>query len=209
MKKLSQSIQGKNMKDILGERKLILASSSPRRVEILRKERIEFEIKIPPSFKEESASSDPVEHVLTLSQEKTLSVSPQVEEGIILGADTIVVLDGEIIGKPQNKEEAFLILKKLSGKTHKVYTGITLLNKYNEKMISAYDCTGVKFNQLEDEKIMAYINTGEPMDKAGAYGIQGMGSFLVERIEGNLDNVIGLSTNKLKEMLIKVIKNDG
>ena len=149
-----------------------------------------------------------MEHVLTLSKEKAQSVSHQIDKGIILGADTIVVLDGEIMGKPQNKEEAFLILKKLSGKTHKVYTGITLLNKYNEKMISAYDCTEVKFNQLEDEKIMAYINTGEPMDKAGAYGIQGMGSFLVERIEGNLDNVIGLPTGKLKEMLIKVIKND-
>jgi len=206
MKKLSCSIPGKSIKEILGERKLILASSSPRRVEILKKEKIEFEIKIPPNFKEESTSSDPVEHVLTLSQEKALKVSPQVEEGIILGADTIVVLDGEIMGKPQNKEEAFLILKKLSGKIHKVYTGITLLNKYNGKTISDYDSTKVSFNQLDDERIKAYINTGEPMDKAGAYGIQGMGSFLVEKIEGNLDNVIGLPTGKLKEMLIKVIK---
>jgi septum formation protein len=205
MKKLDLSIQKQSIKELLGERKLILASSSPRRADILGREGVEFEIKPPPNIKEESAASDPVEHVLLLSKEKAQSVSRQVEEGIILGADTIVVLDGEIMGKPQNKEEAFFILKKLSGNTHRVYTGITLLNKYNGKMISDYDCTEVKFNQLEDEKIVAYIETGEPMDKAGAYGIQGMGSFLVDSIQGNLDNVIGLPTDKLKEMLIKVI----
>jgi septum formation protein len=205
MKKLDLSIQKKSTKELLRERKLILASSSPRRADILGREGVEFEIILPPNIKEESATSDPVEHVLLLSKEKALSVSQQVEEGIILGADTIVVLDGEIMGKPQNKEEAFFILKKLSGKTHRVYTGITLLNKYNGKMVSDYDCTEVKFNQLEDEKIVAYIKTGESMDKAGAYGIQGMGSFLVERIHGSLDNVIGLPTGKLKEMLIKVI----
>jgi septum formation protein len=205
MKKLDLSIQKQSIKELLGERKLILASSSPRRADILGREGVEFEIKPPPNIKEESAASDPVEHVLLLSKEKAQSVSRQVEEGIILGADTIVVLDGEIMGKPQNKEEAFFILKKLSGKKHRVYTGITLLNKHNGKMISDYDCTEVKFNQLEDEKIVAYIETGEPMDKAGAYGIQGMGSFLVDSIQGNLDNVIGLPTDKLKEMLIKVI----
>jgi septum formation protein len=205
MKKLDLSIQKQSIKELLGERKLILASSSPRRADILGREGVEFEIKPPPNIKEESADSDPVEHVLLLSKEKALSVSQQVEEGIILGADTIVVLDEEIMGKPQNEEEAFIILKKLSGKTHRVYTGITLLNKYNGKMISDYDCTEVKFNQLEDEKIVDYIETGEPMDKAGAYGIQGMGNFLVESIQGSLDNVIGLPIDKLKEMLIKVI----
>jgi septum formation protein len=207
MKKLDLSIQKKSIKELLGERKLILASSSPRRADILRREGIEFDIKLPPNIKEESATSDPVEHVLLLSKEKTQSVSQQVEEGIILGADTIVVLDGEIMGKPQNEEEAFLILRKLSGKTHRVYTGVTLLNKYNGRTITDYDCTEVKFNQLEDERIVAYVETGEPMDKAGAYGIQGMGNFLVDYIQGSLDNVIGLPTDKLKEMLIKVISH--
>lgn len=205
MRKLSSSILNKSISEILGERKLILASSSPRRAEILKKEKIEFDIRFPPNINEESATYDPVEHVLTLSKEKALSVSRHMEEGIILGADTIVVLDGEIMGKPQDKDEAFLILKKLSGKTHKVYTGITLLNKYNGKTVSDYDCTEVEFNQLEDERVEAYINSGEPMDKAGAYGIQGMGSFLVRRINGNLDNVIGLPTGKLKEMIIWII----
>jgi len=205
MKKPAQSIQEKSIAELLGERKLILASRSPRRAEILKKAKVEFEIKIPPNLKEESSSSDPAELVLSLSRIKATSVSHQVGKTIILGADTIVVLDGEIMGKPQNKEEAFFILKKLSDRMHRVYTGITLVNKYNQKMVSDYDLTEVKFNQLDDEKIRSYIDTGEPMDKAGAYGIQGMGGFLVESIRGNLDNVIGLPTEKLKEMLIQIV----
>jgi len=205
MKKPDQSTNEKNISELLGERRLILASRSPRRAEILKREKVEFKIKIPPNLKEESSSSDPVEHVLSLSERKATSISHQVEEGIILGADTIVVLDGEIMGKPQNKKEAFSILKKLGGRMHKVYTGMTLVNRYNGRMISDYDLTEVKFNQLDEEKIRSYIDTGEPMDKAGAYGIQGMGGFLVENIRGSLDNVIGLPTEKLKEMLIQII----
>jgi septum formation protein len=205
MKKPAQSIQEKSINELLGERKLILASRSPRRAEILKREKVKFEVAIPLNLKEESSSSDPVEHVLSLSKRKATSVSHQVEKAIILGADTIVVLDSEIIGKPQNKEEAFSILKKLSDRMHRVYTGITLVDKYHGKTISDYDLTEVKFNKLDEEKIETYIDTGEPMDKAGAYGIQGMGGFLVESIRGNLDNVIGLPTGKLKEMLVQII----
>jgi septum formation protein len=199
-----QTTPQQSLKRILGERKLILASSSPRRKEILQREGIEFEIIHPSDIVEETWSSDPVEHVLILSQDKAESVSSAVGAGIILGADTVVVLDGEILGKPTDLEDAFIILKKLSGRTHKVYTGLTLLNKYNGKIISDSDCTGVTFNRLEEQKITSYIATGEPMDKAGAYGIQGMGSFLVEKIDGNLDNVIGLPVGKLREMLASV-----
>jgi len=195
----------KTLKQLLEGRKLILASRSPRRKEILEKEGVEFEIKFPSDIVEETSNSDPIEHVLILSRKKAESVSDPTDEGIVLGADTVVVLEGEILGKPQNSKEAFGMLKKLSGRMHRVYTGITLRNKYNGKTVSDYDCTEVRFNQLEDQKIAAYIDTGEPMDKAGAYGIQGMGSFLVESINGNLDNVIGLPTGKLKEMLIKII----
>ena len=205
MKKTTPTSKEKSITELLGERKLILASLSPRRADILKKAKVEFKIKISPNLKEEGSSSDPIEHVLALSKRKATSVSNQVGEAIILGADTVVVLDKEILGKPQNRKEAFLILKKLSGRTHRVYTGITLVNKYNGKMISGYELTEVKFNHLEDNKIVAYINTGEPMDKAGAYGIQGMGGFLVESIRGGLDNVIGLPTQKLKEMLVQII----
>jgi len=205
MKKTAQSTKEKSIAKLLGGRKLILASRSPRRAEILKKEKVEFEVKVPLNFIEESPSSNPMKHVLSLSKRKATSVFDQVEEAIILGADTIVVLDGEILGKPQNKEEAFFMLKRLSGRMHKVYTGITLVNKCNGKMISDYDLTEVKFNELGKEKILAYIDTGEPMDKAGAYGIQGMGGFLVESIRGSLDNVIGLPTEKLKQMLSQII----
>ena len=202
--KLGSTIPMMSLKQILGERKFILASSSPRRKEILQREEIEFEIIHPSDIVEETWSSDPVEHVLILSREKAESVSSGIDPGIILGADTVVVLDGEILGKPTDLEDALAILKKLSGRTHKVYTGLTLLNKYNGKIISAYDCTEVTFNRLEEQKINNYLATVEPMDKAGAYGIQGMGSFLVEKIDGNLDNVIGLPVGKLREMLALV-----
>lgn len=181
-----------------------MASSSPRRADILKMEKVKFEVKIPPDIREESESSDPVEHVLSVSRKKADSVSGRLRKAVVLGADTIVVLGGKIMGKPQDKTKAFSILKKLSGKTHRVYTGITLINKYSGKTVSDYDVTDVKFYDLEDEKILAYVDTGEPMDKAGAYGIQGMGGFLVETFRGNLDNVIGLPTEKLKEMLIRV-----
>ncbi len=193
------------MAELLGERKLILASRSPRRTDILKREKVEFAVKIPSDVEGGEASSDPAQHVLSLSRRKATSVSEDVEDAIVLGADTIVVLNGEILGKPQDRENAFSILKKLSGRTHRVYTGVTLVNKYNGKVVSDYDVTEVKFNQLDDEKIWAYIDTKEPMDKAGAYGIQGMGGFLVESIQGSLDNVIGLPTGKLKEMLAEII----
>jgi septum formation protein len=193
------------MAELLGERKLILASRSPRRADILRRENMEFVVKIPPDVEGGEASSDPAQHVLSLSRRKAACIAEEVENAIVLGADTIVVLDGEILGKPQDRENAFSILKKLSGRTHRVYTGVTLVNKYNGKVVSDYDVTEVKFNQLDEEKIWAYIDTKEPMDKAGAYGIQGMGGFLVESIQGSLDNVIGLPTGKLKEMLAEII----
>ena len=186
-------------------RKLVLASSSPRRAQILKKAGIDFEVRVPPEVEEDSPWSDPVKHVLSLSRAKAESVARQVKEGIILGADTIVVLDGEILGKPKDKKDAFSILTRLSGKTHTVFTGITLVNKYDNRTLSDYDSTEVTFNQLDRESIESYIDTGEPMDKAGAYGIQGMGSFLVTGIRGSLDNVIGLPTGKLKEMLKKII----
>lgn len=198
-------LENRSIADLLDKKRLILASSSPRRAQILTREKVGFEIKIPDSYKEENIFSDPVTHVLELSRRKAQSVADEVEDGIVLGADTIVVLDREILGKPKNKNGALSILKKLSGRMHQVYTGITLINKSTEKMISDYDVTKVKFNQLDEEEILNYIATGEPMDKAGAYGIQGMGSFLVDHIEGSLDNVIGLPTEKLQEMLSRIV----
>ncbi len=205
MTKPDQPDKPSGIAELLGQRKLVLASSSPRRAQILKRAKVEFEIRVPSNVNEETSSSDPVRHVLSLSAAKAQSVSDQVTEGIILGADTIVVLNGEILGKPQDEKDAFAILKRLSGKKHTVYTGVTLVNRSNRRIVSDYDSTEVTFNQLEEKSIRSYIRTGEPMDKAGAYGIQGMGNFLVKGIRGSLDNVIGLPTEKLKEMLKKII----
>jgi septum formation protein len=191
--------------DLVNRKKLILASSSPRRAEILTRERVRFQIKIPAGCDEQSIFSDPITHVLEVSRRKAQSVADQIEDGIILGADTIVVLDGEILGKPKDEDNALYLLKKLSGRIHQVYTGITLIEKPTGKAISDYDLTQVRFNQLDEAEIRDYIATGEPMDKAGAYGIQGMGNFLVDHIEGRLDNVIGLPTEKLRRMLDQIL----
>jgi septum formation protein len=189
---------------LLRGKKFILGSSSPRRAELLRKAGINFEVVVPENINEEQVSADPVSHVLELSRKKAESVAKRVGDSIILGADTIVVLDGEILGKPKDSDEAFKMLKKLSGMEHKVYTGISLVDKDKGRVLSGYQLTKVKFNQLKDKEMKDYIDTGEPLDKAGAYGIQGMGNFLVEKIEGDLDNVIGLPLRKLEELLIKI-----
>ena len=189
---------------LLNGKKFVLGSSSPRRAELLRKAGINFEVVVPENINEEQISADPVSHVLGLSRKKAESVAKRVKDSIILGADTIVVLDGEILGKPKDSDEAFKMLKKLSGMEHEVYTGISLVDKDKGRVISGYQLTKVKFNQLKDKEIKDYIDTGESLDKAGAYGIQGMGNFLVEKIEGDLDNVIGLPLRKLEELLIKI-----
>jgi len=189
---------------LLNGKKFVLGSSSPRRAELLRKAGISFEVVVPENINEEQISADPVSHVLELSRKKAENVAKKVRDSIILGADTIVVLDGEILGKPKDSDEAFKMLKKLSGMEHKVYTGISLVDKDKGRVLSGYQLTKVKFNQLKDKEIKDYIDTGEPLDKAGAYGIQGMGNFLVEKIEGDLDNVIGLPLRKLEELLIKI-----
>jgi len=191
-------------KKLLNGKRFILASSSPRRIDILKKAGIDFEVIFPENIEERNISSDPVSHVLELSRKKAESIAKRVIDSLILGADTIVVLNGEILGKPRDSEEAFKMLKKLSGKEHQVYTGISLVDNKEEKTLSGYQLTKVKFNQLKDKEIKDYIDTGESLDKAGAYGIQGMGNFLVEKIDGDLDNVIGLPLRKLKELLIKI-----
>ena len=131
---------------LLNGKKFVLGSSSPRRAELLRKAGINFVVVVPENINEEQVSSDPVSHVLELSRKKAENVAKKVRDSIILGADTIVVLNGEILGKPKDSEEAFKMLKKLSGKEHKVYTGISLVDKKEGKTLSGYQLTKVKFN---------------------------------------------------------------
>ncbi|MCJ7509086.1 MAG: Maf family protein [candidate division Zixibacteria bacterium] len=194
-----------NLAGLIGKRKLTLASRSPRRMKLLKEANVSFEVTTP-KINEKNVSKNPRQHVLRLSKMKAKSVLSEVESGLVLGADTIVVLDGEILGKPKNRKEAKRMLGKLSNREHKVYTGLTLIDKDKKKTISNCECTKVRFNSLSSEDIDNYISTGEPVDKAGAYGIQGKGSRLVGEIKGSLDNVIGLPMDKLEEMLIHILR---
>ncbi|MBI6001810.1 Maf-like protein [Clostridium perfringens] len=183
--------------------KVILASKSPRRVEILEKIVKEFEV-VQSNFDENTIDfkGDIEKYVKDLSRNKAIEVSKRLNEpSIVIAADTVVFQNGKVLEKPKNEEDAFSMLSSLSGNTHKVYSGICLINTYDDTVVTDCDCTEVKFSELNPRQIRNYINSGEPMDKAGAYGIQGLGGAFVERIEGCYYNVMGLPLNKLYKAL--------
>lgn len=182
-------------------RKIILASSSPRRAEILENLGIAFDI-IPSDYDEPKVNKSPEELVCYYAKNKALNVAcKSKEDDIIIAADTIVTIDDTIIGKPKSKEDAFNILSRLSGKEHNVITGIYIICSKAGLYHGDYEKTKVFFKNLSHREIWDYINTEEPMDKAGAYGIQGLGGLFVEKIEGNYYNVVGLPINKIYSVL--------
>ena len=190
---------------MIREMQIVLASASDRRKELLQRLGIEFKVMIS-DFNEESVDfdGDCSKYVQTLATGKVLDISKNLQDKsgkIIIGCDTVVSINHEVLGKPKDKRDAFLMLKKLSGKEHQVYSGITLLNTENKKIISDFQCTRVIFSELKDEIINWYIETGEPMDKAGSYGIQGFAGAFVKEIHGCYYNVVGLPLNKLSFML--------
>lgn len=183
--------------------KVILASKSPRRVEILEKIVKEFEV-VESNFDENTIDfkGDIEKYVKDLSRNKAIEVSKGLNEpSIVIAADTVVFQDGKVLEKPKNEDDAFSMLSSLSGNTHKVYSGICLINTYNDTVVTDCDCTEVRFSELNPRQIRNYINSGEPMDKAGAYGIQGLGGAFVEGINGCYYNVMGLPLNKLYKAL--------
>lgn len=183
--------------------KVILASKSPRRVEILEKIVKEFEV-VQLNFDENTIDfkGDIEKYVKDLSRNKAIEVSKRLNEpSIVIAADTVVFQDGKVLEKPKNEEDAFSMLSSLSGNTHKVYSGICLINTYDDTVVTDCDCTEVRFSELNPRQIRNYINSGEPMDKAGAYGIQGLGGAFVEGIKGCYYNVMGLPLNKLYKAL--------
>ncbi|MCK4667729.1 septum formation inhibitor Maf [Candidatus Dependentiae bacterium] len=193
-------------------RKLILASSSPRRKKILTDLGLQFEV-IPPEISEEvKPNESPKDFAIRCSTDKAKEVAKK-HNGIIISADTIVVLENKIIGKPKDKDDAVQILKSLSGKKHQVITGITLFDSESQKLISDFVQTDVWITKLNDDDIEKYINTFEPSDKAGAYAAQGKGAVLVERVDGDFFNVVGLPVFKLykllKEFNIDLLKYPG
>lgn len=185
-------------------RRLLLASSSPRRCELLAQLGVPFEVC--PSQIDESVNStqSPDVIVLDLARRKAQSVASRLQERtgtLILGADTIVVRNGQIFGKPRHETEACNMLQSLSGRTHEVYTGICLVDGSSGREQSVFERTRVHFAVATREEITAYVQSGEPMDKAGAYGIQGRGAIFVEKIKGDYNTVVGLPLRRLYVLL--------
>jgi septum formation protein len=185
---------------------LYLASRSPRRASLLKKLNINFTIKNSKIDENIYQDLDPEKHVKILSFLKAVAITKKVKNGIILGADTIVALDKRILGKPKNAEDAKVILKMLSGKTHKVFTGFTLIDLPSKYTVTDLEITEVKFRKLSNIEIDNYIRTGSPLDKAGAYGIQDeYGSLFVESIKGCYYNVVGFPISKFYTVADKFI----
>jgi septum formation protein len=179
------------------KKKIILASSSPRRQYLFRQMGFDFEI-LPSNIEENfDANLSPEENALSLSKAKAFDIAKHYQDGFIVGADTIVVLDGKIMGKPENDNNAISMLKKLSGREHIVYTAFTIVDRPSNTYVSEIEDTVVKFRKLDKEEIFKYVKSGSPADKAGAYGIQDdYGALFVERIEGCFYNVVGFPLTK-------------
>ena len=182
-------------------RPLILASGSPRRKEILDTMGLSYTVDI--SDADETFFADPETMVLELSRRKALAVAGKHDCSIILAADTLVFCN-RVLGKPQSVNHAKEMLRELSGNWHSVYTGVTLIDTQIGKTLSKADITRVHFVDLSDSEIDAYIATKECLDKAGAYGIQGMGGMFIDRIEGSYSNVVGLPMALVRSMLLEI-----
>ncbi|KGJ50923.1 septum formation inhibitor Maf [Clostridium sp. NCR] len=180
---------------------IILASGSPRRKEILENTNLKFSVITSDIDERIFENEEPIQLVLRLAFEKCMSVAQNNPSDLVIGADTIVVLDNEILGKPKNEEEAFKTLSKLSNREHQVITGMSIVNLENEKKLVDYAISNVKFKKLTDQDIKDYISTKECLDKAGSYGIQGYGALLVEEIKGDYFNIVGLPISKLSDIL--------
>lgn len=182
--------------------KIILASSSPRRADILKKHNIEFKI-IPSPYVEDHSTTDfSYDFIENLAYNKAKAVVPLVnEQSLIVGADTIVVLDGKILGKPDGYDGAFEMLKNLSGKTHHVVTAIVVMDSDTQNYKKQSTTSEVTFENLTDEQIKYYIENFKPFDKAGSYGIQEMPKGYIKSYTGDLENIIGISSKTLLEMI--------
>ena len=186
---------------------IVLASGSPRRYELLKGLGLNFKVVPSDAPEDHSLESDFQAIVKKNARNKGMAVAQKHPESLIISADTIVVLGRQIMGKPKTEQEAFRMLQALSGQTHEVYTGLSLIFKKYERTALDAVCTKVRFRPLSEEEIWAYINTGEPFDKAGGYGIQGQGALLVDGINGCYYNVVGLPLARLFTMLTDFMKH--
>jgi septum formation protein len=183
---------------------LILASASPRREELLRLLGLDFQVI--PSRADETffINEKPAEHVLRLAENKAYTIAQAHPRAWVLGADTIVVIDGEVLGKPADSSEAGRMLEKLSGRTHKVFTGFALLHLSGHVVVKEEVRAAVTFRNISEDEKMWYIKSSEPYDKAGAYAVQGLGAFFIKEIQGSYTNVMGLPLCEVVDALKKV-----
>ena len=191
-------------------RTIILASGSPRRRELLAQIGLQFTV-IPSTKTEVIRFQDPAMTVEDLSRQKAEDVGAQAPDGaLVIGSDTVVALDGKILGKPHDAEDAVRMLTLLQGRAHEVFTGVTVLEKdaKGDKMTTFSDRTLVRIYPMTEEEIRAYVATGDPLDKAGAYGIQGGAGAFVEGLDGSFENVMGFPVDDVERML-RVFTGEG
>lgn len=181
--------------------RVILASGSPRRKELLSNIGLRFEIMVDDSEEIVLSDESPKDAVMRLSMAKAKHIADKNSDALVIGADTVVSIDNKILGKPSDEDDAFNMLKLLSGRVNTVYTGVSIIDTTAKKVVSDYVSTNVKFRNLSNREIFDYIKSGEPIDKAGAYGIQEFGSLLIEGIDGDYFNVVGLPICRLGQIL--------
>ncbi len=189
------------------KKKIILASGSPRRKELLARMGLEFDLMPCDADEKYDKSLSPVQVVEHLAKLKAGITNKMVKDCIVIGADTIVAVDQLILGKPEDKAEAYEMIKKLSGRWHDVITGICMYE--NDEYIIEHEITRVHFVKMSDNEIEKYINTDEPYDKAGAYGVQGLAGMYIDSIEGDYYNIMGFPMAKIRNMLKSLSVIDG
>jgi septum formation protein len=182
-----------------GRAPVVLASASPRRVQLLRQTRVEFTVVDPGPDRAWPGEAEPRHGVRALALDKARRVATKRPAHLIIGADTVVVIRGERLGKPGDAAEAVRMLGRLHGRTHEVWTGVAVIHAGEQRTLA--ECTRVQFAKLDAATIRAYVRTGEPLDKAGAYAIQGLAAPFVRRIDGDWCNVVGLPLARLRVLL--------
>lgn len=194
---------GKGWEMFETRKKLVLASGSPRRKRFLSELGLDFEVC--PANVNEAGNGDekPGEYVARIAGEKALAISLEMVDAWVVAADTIVSIGADLLGKPESEKEAVTLLMQLSGKEHEVLTGYCICHKNSGFFVVKTEMTSVRFTRFKEDVARAYVKTGEPLDKAGAYGIQGKGGMLVDEINGSYSNVVGLPLSQVISLLLK------
>ena len=180
---------------------IILASASPRRQELLANLGLPFEIKVSDVDESMDEQMSPAQQVEQLAERKATAVAAQLNQGLVIGADTLVVLNQSVLGKPADRQEAIEMIKRLQGRSHEVFTGLAVIDAATGKTVVTHQATAVRFKPMTVEQIERYVDTGEPYDKAGAYAVQGKASIFIDSIRGCYFNVVGLPVAKLADVL--------